>query len=165
MSYMYIVVHVVTSWCIGMFWNILVLRDATHDATLLFWLWRHCMVYWNANVPNLRAQHKMVKSQIFYEIYIVNRYYLLIHKVHEKFHLNLNSFETPPRLMGQWTNSNICRTVTDGPFLHANMSNCTFIPKKKNPYWGTKRVTWGLSIWQLTILLSCIRRINHYVSL
>ena len=36
--------------------------------------------------------------------------------------------------MGQWTNSNICQTVTDGPFCHANMSRCTFDPKK-NPYW------------------------------
>ena len=41
----------------------------------------------------------------------------------------------PPRLMGQWTNSNIRHTVTDGPFLRANMSKCTFDPKKKNPYW------------------------------
>ena len=41
MSYMYIGVGY-TWWhhrCPGMFWNILVLRDATHDATLLvFWL-------------------------------------------------------------------------------------------------------------------------------
>ena len=42
-----------------------------------------------------------------------------------------------PRLMGQWTNSNIRRTVTDGPFLRANMSKCTFNPKKKNSYWVT----------------------------
>ena len=40
----------------------------------------------------------------------------------------------PPRLMGQWTNSNIHRTVTDRSFLRANMSNCPFNPKKKNPY-------------------------------
>ena len=35
--------------------------------------------------------------------------------------------------MRQWTNSNIRRTVTDMPFLHANMSKCTFNPKKINP--------------------------------
>ena len=37
--------------------------------------------------------------------------------------------------MGQWTNSNIHRTVTDGPKGHANMSKCTIDHKKKNPYW------------------------------
>ena len=37
-------------------------------------------------------------------------------------------------LMGQWTNSKIHRTATDGPFLHANMSKCTFNPKKEIPY-------------------------------
>ena len=47
----------------------------------------------------------------------------------------LHSFEMLPILMGQWTNSNIRRTVTDGPFLRENMSKCTFNPKKKNPYW------------------------------
>ena len=40
-----------------------------------------------------------------------------------------------PRLMGHLTNSNICRTVTDGPFMRANMSKCTLDPKKKNPCW------------------------------
>ena len=40
----------------------------------------------------------------------------------------LHSFEMSWRLMGQWTNSNICRTVTDGQFCHANMSRCTFDP-------------------------------------
>ena len=38
--------------------------------------------------------------------------------------------------MGQWTNSNIRHTVTDGPCLSVNMSKCTFNPKKKNPYWS-----------------------------
>ena len=39
MSYMYIGIHVVTSLTPGMFRNILVLLDVTHDATLLlFWL-------------------------------------------------------------------------------------------------------------------------------
>ena len=33
--------------------------------------------------------------------------------------------------MGQWTNSNIRSTVTDGPFHHANMSRCTVHLKKK----------------------------------
>ena len=72
MSYMYIGVQVVT---LPMPRNILVLRDVTRDATLLlFWSWRHCMVYWNANVRNLRAQQKMMQSQISYEIFIVNSY-------------------------------------------------------------------------------------------
>ena len=62
-------------WRPGMFWNILVLRDATGNATLLlFWLWCHCKVYWNLNVPTLRAQQKMMQSQISYEIFIVNKY-------------------------------------------------------------------------------------------
>ena len=39
--------------------------------------------------------------------------------------------ETPLILMGQWKNLNIRHTVTDGPFLRANMSKCTFNPKKK----------------------------------
>ena len=61
--------------CPGMFWNILVLRDATRDATLLlFWLWSNCVVYWNENVPNLRAQQTMMQSKISSEIFIVNRY-------------------------------------------------------------------------------------------
>ena len=47
----------------------------------------------------------------------------------------LHSFETPWRLMGQWTNWSIRRTVNDGPFRHANMSRCRFEPKKKTPYW------------------------------
>ena len=58
------------------------------DATLLFWLWRHSKVYWNVNVPNLRAQQKIIQSQISYEIFIVYRYYPHIHRVHKKFHLN-----------------------------------------------------------------------------
>ena len=63
--------------------------EVTRDAPLLlFWLWRYCKVYWNANVPNLRAQQKMMLSQISYEIFIVNRYKLLIHRVHKKFHLH-----------------------------------------------------------------------------
>ena len=37
--------------------------------------------------------------------------------------------------MEQWTNSNICRTVTDRPFRRSNMSRCMFDPKKKNPCW------------------------------
>ena len=49
----------------------------------------------------------------------------------------LHSFEMPWRLMGQWTNSNIRHTVTDGPFRRANMSRCTYDPKTKNPYWAT----------------------------
>ena len=47
----------------------------------------------------------------------------------------LHSFQMPPRLMGQWTNSTIRLTVTDEPLRHANMSKFTFDPKKKNPYW------------------------------
>ena len=44
----------------------------------------------------------------------------------------LHSFKTPQRLMGHGTNSKIRRTVTDGPFLHANMSKCTSDNKKKS---------------------------------
>ena len=47
----------------------------------------------------------------------------------------LYSFETPWKLMGQWTNSNICRIVTDVPKGSANMSKFMFDRKKKNPYW------------------------------
>ena len=47
-------------------------------------------------------------------------------------------------LMGQWTNSNIRRTVTDRPFLHVNMSKRTFNPKKKNPYGATVLRVQGL---------------------
>ena len=40
------------------------------------WLTRciTCKVYWNSHIPRLRAQQKMVHSQISYEIWIVNRY-------------------------------------------------------------------------------------------
>ena len=41
--------------------------------------------------------------------------------------------------MGQWTNSNIRHTVTDKQFLRANMSKCTFNPKKKN-HTGYRRI-------------------------
>ena len=44
-------------------------------------------------------------------------------------------FETPQRLMGQWTNSNNCHTVTDGPFAVQKCQGCTVDHKKKNPYW------------------------------
>ena len=39
-------------------------------------------------------------------------------------------------LMGQWTNSNIWHTVTDGLNGCANMSKCMFDHEKKNPYCG-----------------------------
>ena len=118
-----------------MFWNILVLRDATHDATLLlFWLWRHCMVYWNVNVPNLRAQQKMMQSQISHEIFTVNSIVTPYSQGTQEIPFKLHSFETMQRLMEQWTNSNIRHTVTDGQNLCANMSKCTLNPIKKNPY-------------------------------
>ena len=53
--------------------------------------------------------------------------------------LKLLSFEMPWRLMGQLTNSNICRTVTEGPFTLQICQRCTFDPKKKNPYWAGTR--------------------------
>ena len=52
----------------------------------------------------------------------------------------LHLFETLWRLMGQWTNSNIRLSLTDGPKGRANMSKCTFNQKKKNPYWFSN--TW-----------------------
>ena len=66
--------------------------------------------------------------------------------------------------MGQWTNSNIRRTVSDGPFCHANMSRCTYDPKKKNPYWqATLRLSptphleeIPISGWFITQLDICI---------
>ena len=51
-------------------------------------------------------------------------------------------------------------TVTaaaDGPFLCANMSKCTFTPKKKNPYWWATYITRAKSVsiqsywWRHTI--------------
>ena len=51
--------------------------------------------------------------------------------------------------MEQWTNSNIHRTVTDMPFLHANMSKCMFDPKNKNPYW--QEGTYNYQYFQLAI--------------
>ena len=35
----------------------------------------------------------------------------------------------------------------DGPFRHANMSRCTFDPKKKNPYWVVHRMDIGYRAW------------------
>ena len=56
--------------------------------------------------------------------------------------------------MRQWTNSNIRHTVTDGPFLRANISKCTFNPKTKNPYWTL------LAIWYSFILSTCPNHLN-----
>ena len=110
-----------------------------HDATLLlFWLWPHCKDYWNAYVPSVRAQRKMMQSHISYKIFIVNRYLPRIHRVHKKFHLNCirnDSFETLWRFLGKWTNSNIRRAVTDGPFSVEMCQECKFNPKKEIPYW------------------------------
>ena len=69
--------------------------------------------------------------QNIYSEYVLTPYSQGAEEIPFKLHL----FETLPRLMGQWTNSNIRRTVTDGPFRRANMSKCTFKPKKKNSYW------------------------------
>ena len=55
--------------------------------------WRHCKVYWNGNVPSLRAPEKRMQSQISDEIYIVNRYKPHIHRVHKKFYLNCISLK------------------------------------------------------------------------
>ena len=53
-----------------------------------------------------------------------------------KFHL----FEMPQRLMGQWTNSNNRRSVTDGPFAVQICRGCTDDHKKKNPYWAKRNI-------------------------
>ena len=37
--------------------------------------------------------------------------------------------------MGKRTNSNICRTVTDGPFFAKICQGCRLDPKKEIPYW------------------------------
>ena len=120
------------------YWNILecCVMHCTDATLLFFWLWCHCKVYWNANVPNLRAQ-KMMHSQISYEIFIV---YLYLSQVHKKFDLNCihnDLFQLPWRFLGKWSNSNICRAVTDGPFS-AELEicqGCMFNPKKEIPYW------------------------------
>ena len=54
----------------------------------------------------------------------------------------LHSFEMPQRLMGQFTHSNNCGTVTDGPFAVQICRGCTVDPKKKNPYW-TRMIFFG----------------------
>ena len=59
------------------------------------------------------------------------------------------------RLMGQWTNSNIHRTVTDGPFWHVNMSKGTFDNKKKNPYWQ-----WHYPISTFVFIIKTVRWIK-----
>ena len=92
-SYRYSGVHVVTSLTQANVLGVLEYSRVLCDVTLLFWLWHHCKVYWNVNVLNLRAQQKMMQSQISYEIFIVNRYYPHIHRVHKKFHLNCISLK------------------------------------------------------------------------
>ena len=46
--------------------------------------------------------------------------------------------------MGQWTYSTIRHTVTDVPFLRANMLKCTFNPKKKNPFWSIDELLYNI---------------------
>ena len=72
-----------------------------------------------------------------------------------KFKFKLHSFEMPWRLLGKRTNSNIHRTVTDGPFAMQICPRCTFNPGKKNPYWcaGLEKVP--ISPWLLTLLHIC----------
>ena len=78
-------------------WNIQACKCLTGTVTYTWWSWRGrrlkcsgilhnvCMtdkltrcvtfkVYWNVHVPCLRAQQKIMQSQIFYEIFIMNRY-------------------------------------------------------------------------------------------
>ena len=43
--------------------------------------------------------------------------------------------------MGLWTNSNICHTVTDGPFAVQICQRCKLDPEKKNSYWI------GMGLW------------------
>ena len=95
-----------------------------------------CKVYWNSHVPHLRAQHKMMQSQISYQIFIVNRYYPFIHRVHKLFPLNLICLKLR-WYCWDWTNLNNCNTVTDGPFAMQICWRCMVNHKKKNPYWST----------------------------
>ena len=44
------------------------------------------------------------------------------------------------RLMGKWTNSNICSEVTGGSFAVQICQRCTFDPKKEIPYWRYRLV-------------------------
>ena len=60
----------------------------------------------------------MIQSQISYDIFIVNRGDPYSQGAQE-ISFKLHSFETPQRLMGQWTNSNIHCTVTDGPICQS----------------------------------------------
>ena len=39
-----------------------------------------------------------------------------------------------PLWLGKWTNSNICHSVTDGPFDAEIYQGCTFNHKKEIPY-------------------------------
>ena len=60
--------------------------------------------------------------------------YIYIFKIEIR-NIKICSFEmsvSSTMVMGQWTNSNICRTVTDGPFLRANISKCSLILKRKS---------------------------------
>ena len=75
MSYSYSGVQVVTLLMPRNILGVLEYSRVTHNVTLLlFWLLRHCKVYLNANVPNLKAQKKMMQSQISDEIFVMNRY-------------------------------------------------------------------------------------------
>ena len=59
----------------------------------------------------------------------------------------------PQRLMGQWTNSNNHRTVTDGRFVVKICQGCTVDHKKKNPYWHARTFLH----WLIPFLFPCLR--------
>ena len=56
----------------------------------------------------------MMQSKISYEIFIVKL--TPYSQGAQEMNFKLYLFETLQRLVGQWTNSNNRRTVTDGPF-------------------------------------------------
>ena len=74
-----------------------------------------------------------------YSEYVLTWYSQGAHEISFKLHL----FETSWRFMGKWTHSNICRTVTDGPFTVQICQRCTFDPKIENPYWSAEHVKYA----------------------
>ena len=131
MSYRYSGIHLVTQlmWkntrkCSLRLHNVYMTGKLTRCVT--------CKVYWNTHVPHFRAQQKMMQSNFLQNIYseqVLTPYSQGAQEISFKLHL----FETPWRLMGKRTNSNVHNTVTNWPFAVQIIDVCLIL-KKKNPY-------------------------------
>ena len=109
-----------------------------------------CKVYWNANVPRHRAKQKIIRSEISYEIFTVSRYSKVLTSYSQSAQ-EIPFIWNAVEIDGTVDNSNIRRTVTDGPFamqicqsvllilwrkIHTVLSGWSCHPDSSFPLWA-----------------------------